>query len=794
MPNALASQSSPYLLQHAHNPVAWRPWNPATLAEARERGLPIFLSIGYSTCYWCHVMERESFEHEPTAAYLNEHFTPIKLDREERPDLDDLYMAATVTFTGRGGWPMSVFLEPDTLRPFFCGTYYPLEPRHGLPSFRQVLQGMHEAWTKQRDDIREQGGKLAEAVAEQIGADAEPAPLGRVQLDQALRVLLNQFDAANGGFGGAEQGPKFPQPVFCEFLLDVRDDADEATRAAIDAALRTTLDAMSFGGLHDHLGGGFHRYAVDATWIVPHFEKMLYDNAQLLDLYARAVTVFDSTWYARTARRTAEYLLREMSAGTQGQSGGGGGGGFYSAQDAEVDSREGLSFLWNQEQIREVLDSADADFAIAAFALDRGTNFQDPHHPDDPPANVLRLAAPPESLARTLGVSTDEFIERLDRVCDALRQARDQRTQPGTDDKILTSWNGLAIGALARASTLLDEPRYAEAARHAARFLLTHHRSPDGTLLRTSREGGPAHTPAFLEDHAALAGACLALHDLEPGETEFLTAARNLLDEAFRAFTSENSGEGLFDARPDQGDLFVNPRSTHDGASPSAQSQTLHALLDLADRTGDSAEIERCASHLNALSPAIAANPYSTLHAVRAFRRILKNKPVFAPHVQFFEDIAPADQPAPQSRPAPAIPVEVYASAERVTVTDDEPAQFQLVLRIKPGHHVVAADPGPDAPTGLVPLRVGLVSGQGVAVYADYPAGTPHGVESVGPVNVYEADSDEYGHEFTVALEKADGVGASPGHPVLGITLQACTETECLPPITLELDVAVDLH
>ncbi|MFG0305344.1 MAG: DUF255 domain-containing protein [Phycisphaerales bacterium JB040] len=788
MPNALAAETSPYLLQHAHNPVEWRAWNPDTLAEARARNLPIFLSIGYSTCYWCHVMERESFEHEPTAQLLNERFTPVKLDREERPDLDDLYMAATVTFTGRGGWPMSVFLEPDTLRPFFCGTYFPLDPRHGLPSFRQVLGGMHNAWNTQRDEVREQGEKLAAAVADQIARAGDPAPLGRVQLDQALRVLLNQFDPSHAGFGGAGQGPKFPQPVFCEFLLDVRDDADDTTRTAIDAALRTTLDAMSYGGIHDHLAGGFHRYAVDATWTVPHFEKMLYDNAQLLDLYARAATVFDSPWYARTARRTADYLLREMSAGMEGESRGG-GGGFFSAQDAEVDSREGLSFLWNEEQVRAALDEDDADFAVASFAIDRGTNFQDPHHPDDPPANVLRLPAPPESLARTLGMPTQDFTERLTRVSEALRSARDRRPQPGTDDKILTGWNGLAIGALARASGLLHESRYADAARAAARFLLARHRSERGTLLRTSRAGGPAHTPAFLEDHAALAGACLALHALDPSETEFLDAARNLLDDAFELFADKaGAGVVLYDARTDQGDLFVRPRSTHDGAVPSAQSQTLHALLDLAETSGDPTDIERCAAHLNALSPAIAANPYSTLHAVRAFRRILKNRAAYEPHVAFFDEEAPRAQP---SAP-PAVPVEVYASAERVAVADDEPAEFQLVLRIKPGHHVVAADPGPDAPRGLLPMRVGLVSGQGVGVYADYPAGTPHGVESVGRVNVYE--SDEQGLEFTVALEKADGVGASPGHPILGITLQACTDTECLPPITLELDVAVDIN
>jgi uncharacterized protein len=372
MANRLASQSSPYLLQHAHNPVDWWPWGPEAIEHARRTDRPIFLSIGYSTCYWCHVMERESFTHAPTAEFINTHFVPVKLDREERPDVDELYMAATVIMTGHGGWPMSVFIDPGSLRPFYCGTYFPLEARPGMPAFGAILSAMSQAWRTQRDGVVAQAAQVAEAVAEHLGGDAEPQRLSQSHVADAVGALLRMFDRAQGGFGPA---PKFPQPAFMEFLLDVRTRAgDDATGDAIDLAVRTTLDRIALGGLHDHLAGGFHRYCVDAAWSVPHFEKMLYDQAQLLTVFADAARLHADAWYRGVALRTAAFLRDEM---TNDQ------GGLISAIDAEVDGREGASYVWSREEVRAAAGDEDAEFALRALGLDGSANFRDPHHPDD---------------------------------------------------------------------------------------------------------------------------------------------------------------------------------------------------------------------------------------------------------------------------------------------------------------------------------------------------------------------------------------------------------------------------
>jgi uncharacterized protein YyaL (SSP411 family) len=378
--NRLSRETSPYLLQHAHNPVAWFPWGDEAIAEARRRDVPIFLSIGYSTCYWCHVMERECFESEEIARQMNDRFVCVKVDREERPDLDDLYMTATQLLTGHGGWPMSVFLEPQGLRPFWAGTYFPPEPRHGVPSFPQVLDAMSRAWTERRGEVLEQAASVAEGVRQHMVSEEAPVGLGLPQVTEAGRDLLKRFDRVHGGFGGA---PKFPQPVFLEFLLDLRAAAaDDATRDAIDQAVRRTLDRMAIGGVFDQVGGGFHRYSVDERWLVPHFEKMLYDNAQLAQVYARAAVVYSDDFYATIARRTLDYALREMTSSE---------GAFYSAQDAEVDGREGGNYVWTPEEIRAALPPEDAGFAIKVYGADAGPNFRDPHYPDSSSTNVLFL-------------------------------------------------------------------------------------------------------------------------------------------------------------------------------------------------------------------------------------------------------------------------------------------------------------------------------------------------------------------------------------------------------------------
>lgn len=768
-PNRLAGQASPYLLQHAHNPVDWYPWGEQAFAEARRRDVPIFLSIGYSTCYWCHVMERESFENEAIAKTLNDRFVCIKVDREERPDVDDLYMAATQIMTGHGGWPMSCFLEPERLRPFWCGTYFPPEPRGGMPGFPQVLEALDAAWRSRRDEVIEQAGEVAAAVAEHLAQRRAPVAVGLEQVSDAARSLLRALDRVNGGFGAA---PKFPQPVFLDLLLDVRQSAgDEATRDALDGAIRLTLDRMACGGLADHVGGGFHRYCVDAAWIVPHFEKMLYDNAQLAWTYARAAVVYGDDFYRRTAVRTLEYVLREMTSPD---------GAFYSAQDAEVDGREGANYIWRAEELRAALPPDQAEFALKVYGVDEGPNFRDPHHPDEQPANVLRLKDRPERIAAAMGLDTAAFLARLDAVNAALEKVRTQRPQPRLDDKTLTSWNGLMIAAMARAGTALGERRFVEAAARAADAVFQHLRDPSGDLRRSHRAGQPG-PPAFLEDYAFFIDGLLALHaaDAQTGwlrgglaAPATLTQARGLCHRAIELF---GDGEGgFYDTRDRQPDLFVRASTTHDGAIPSGVSAMLHNLIELHERTGDAQYLDAAIAGVRSVSGALAAAPTQAANSVRALLRLIAAGSTVAERLA---SLGPSPTP-PDTAPSP---VEVYASEDRIQVGVDRPASLMLSVRIADGYHINAADPGPGG-AGLIPLRIGVTNGTGVEVYADYPEGEPYGPD--GDIRVHRGQ-----FEFRIAVER---VGTWSGRPLLTLTYQACTETECLPPTTVELSVAID--
>jgi uncharacterized protein YyaL (SSP411 family) len=755
--NRLARETSPYLLQHAHNPVDWWPWGPEAFAEARRRNVPIFLSIGYSTCYWCHVMERESFESAAIARQMNGLFVNIKVDREERPDVDDVYMAATQILSGRGGWPMSAFLEPHSLRPFWCGTYFPPEPKMGMPGFPQILEALAKAWRERPAEVTEQAESVAAAVREQLALAQSPVGLSLDQVSQGAASLLRMLDRIHGGFGGA---PKFPQPVFLELLLDVRENAgDDATRSAIDQAVKLTLDKMALGGIHDQVGGGFHRYSVDEKWLVPHFEKMLYDNAQLASLYARAASIYSDDFYRRTADRTLRYILAEMT-GPQGE--------FYSAQDAEVNGREGANYIWTGDQLRAALPPDEAAFAARVYGVEDGPNFRDPHHPQEA-ASVLYLKSRPD--AATLG--------QLDRINPILYAARAKRPQPRLDDKTITAWNGMMIAALARAAVWLDEPAYAKAAARAADFILSKLTTADGQLLRTYR-AAQAKTDAFLEDYAFLAEGLLALvaaqgRGLLPRETDYGARGQRLAATAESLFTDAASG-GYFDTRESGGaqtDLFVRPRSGHDGAIPGAASTTLHALVTLYELTGEAGHRRRALDCLRSLSSAIAQSPVAAANATRALLRLATSSRAVAEQIAGFGPAPAAEAPAPES------PVEIFAEAERVEIGKDHPAQFKLVLRIREGYHLNAAEPGDES---LIPLRVGIAGGAGVAVYADYPPGEPYGPD--GAARVYKGSV-----EFNIALERA---GDWSGRPILTVRFQACTNTECLPPMTAELDVAID--
>ncbi len=477
MANRLAAESSPYLLLHAHNPVDWYPWGEEAFETARTEDRPIFLSVGYSTCYWCHVMERESFSDPEVARAMNESFVNIKVDREERPDIDEIYMTATQLMTRAGGWPNSVFLTPE-LKPFFAGTYFP--PRDGLgrPAFSQVLQALRQAWLLQRADLIQRAEALADAMKLNLSGSSEPAAvLPDPNLADSLQSdLAGRFDGDRGGFGPA---PRFPSPSNLDFLHDRASD-EQARRMLV-----VTLDHMARGGIMDQLAGGFHRYSTDADWLVPHFEKMLYDNAALARLYAETAPLAPSKGFDRVARFTLDFVLREMTSAE---------GGFLSAIDAETDGHEGAYYTWTEADLEEALPSPDGDLFRAVYGLHGPPTFEADRY-------VVHLPEPLGDAAGKAGLEEDELRRQLEPGRKALLAARDRRERPLTDDKVLTDWNGLMIGAMARVGELLGESRYVEAARRAAEFVLARLRDDTGTLLHSFREGR-ARVPAFLDDYA----------------------------------------------------------------------------------------------------------------------------------------------------------------------------------------------------------------------------------------------------------------------------------------------------
>ncbi|HEV8373682.1 MAG TPA: thioredoxin domain-containing protein, partial [Actinomycetota bacterium] len=498
-PNRLIDETSPYLLQHAWNPVDWYPWGPEALERARSQDRPILLSIGYAACHWCHVMAHESFEDAETAALMNERFVCIKVDREERPDLDGIYMDAVQAMTGQGGWPMTVFLTPEG-GPFYAGTYYPKVDRPGMPSFKKVLLAVDDAWQRRRDDARHQGAQVVELIAAQAGSLAEGAGQPEeATLRQAFDGLQRAFDPTWGGFGPA---PKFPQPMTLEFLLRCHLRGFEG---ALDM-VELTLNRMASGGIFDQLGGGFHRYSTDRRWLVPHFEKMLYDNAQLVRLYARAWQVTGADRHRQVAVATADYLLRELRHPQ---------GGFFSSQDADSEGEEGKFFVWSYQELVEVAGEPVARFL---GALPEG-NWEG--------GNVLWTPLPAKAAAEAAGVGVEELERALPGARAALFERREGRVRPATDDKVLAAWNGLAIGALAEAGRVLPEPRYVAAAVAAAEFVLSTMRTP---RLRRAWRDGRLGGPGYLDDYACMAEACLTLYETT-FEPRWLREALALADE-----------------------------------------------------------------------------------------------------------------------------------------------------------------------------------------------------------------------------------------------------------------------
>ncbi|MER5573643.1 thioredoxin domain-containing protein [Streptomyces massasporeus] len=578
MPNRLAHETSPYLLQHADNPVDWWPWSSEAFEEARKRNVPVLLSVGYSSCHWCHVMAHESFEDQETAEYLNAHYVSVKVDREERPDVDAVYMEAVQAATGQGGWPMTVFLTPDA-EPFYFGTYFPPAPRQGMPSFRQVLQGVHQAWDERRDEVAEVAGKIVRDLAGREISYGDAQTPGEEELAQALLGLTREYDPQRGGFGGA---PKFPPSMVLEFLL--RHHARTGAEGALQMA-QDTCERMARGGMYDQLGGGFARYSVDRDWVVPHFEKMLYDNALLCRVYAHLWRSTGSELARRVALETADFMVRELRTNE---------GGFASALDADSDDGtgrhvEGAYYVWTPEQLREVLGEQDAELAAQHFGVTEEGTFEEG-------ASVLQLPVRD-------GVSD---AEKIASVSERLLAARAERPAPGRDDKVVAAWNGLAIAALAETGAYFDRPDLVEAAVAAADLLVRLHLDEQARLTRTSKDGHAGANAGVLEDYADVAEGFLALASVT-GEGVWLEFAGFLLDHVLARFTDPESGS-LYDTASDAERLIRRPQDPTDNAAPSGWTAAANALLSYAAHTGSEPHrtaAERALGVVKALGPRV---------------------------------------------------------------------------------------------------------------------------------------------------------------------------------------------
>jgi uncharacterized protein YyaL (SSP411 family) len=775
--NRLADETSPYLLQHAHNPVDWYPWGPEAFERARKEGKPIFLSVGYSSCYWCHVMERECFESEAIAQKLNERFICIKVDREERPDVDQVYMTALQAMTGHGGWPMSMFLTPDG-RPFYGGTYMPPVPKDGMPGFPTVLDGVADAWRDEREQVERAASQMADLLqrSSRSAAARQSVPLTPDMLIAGQQALAEQFDPDFGGFGfdpDNPRRPKFPEPSNLVFLLDRhRRTPENPVARRIEAAdprlkgssplamVLTTLDHMARGGIHDHLGGGYHRYSVNRSWTVPHFEKMLYDNAQLARVFLEAFEITGDPRWRREAEDIFTFVARDLTDPK---------GGFYSTLDAETNGEEGAYYVWTPEDVRQVL-GPDADLFIRVYGLDRTPNFEGERF-------VLNRLREPKLEAETFEMDAGTLETRLQPSREKLREARSRRVPPRLDDKILTAWTGLMIAAYADGYRVLKDERYRLAAEKAADFLLTTLRAPDGRLLRTYR-AGKAKLPAYLEDYAFLALGLYRLH-VATGDPRRLEQARELVDRMRRDFADDQHG-GYFFTADGHESLLARMKDPYDNALPSGNSVAIGILLDLAESTGDASYRDEAGKALRAFSFSLEQVPAGMPWMLVGLARFLEREPA---------------QPAPAALPLDdplGVSSKDVISAKGAVMADSRPVPggrigIQIALTIKPGWHIYANPSGSEAvrPTVVAVAKDAPVSD----VEIRYPEGTPMRAADGGdPVSVYEG-------EALVRVQAVLSDRVKPGKVVVPVEVryQACNDRACLAPATLKVPVTIDI-
>ena len=728
--NRLAGESSPYLLLHQHNPVDWFPWGDEALSRARELERPIFLSVGYSTCYWCHVMERESFSNRETAELMNAQFVNIKVDREERPDLDEIYMTATQIFSGHGGWPNSVFLTPE-LEPFFAGTYFPPDDRGGLPGFPRVLRSLAEAWKSRKDEVAEQAAGLSGAMRKYLEERAEVGtepPLPAVA-ERSFELLERRFDSRWGGFGSA---PKFPTP---SNLLLLEEMAEERPRAA--QMLTETLDRMAAGGICDQLGGGFHRYSTDERWLVPHFEKMLYDNALLLGLYARQWARTGDEESARVAVETAGFMNRELS-GPDGE--------FWSALDAETDGHEGAFYVWTRDELLEVLGEEDFGFLAPIYGFDREPNFEAQYH-------VLHLPTSLASQGERRRKTTAELLEDMAPLRRRLLETRSSRPALLTDDKVLADWNGMAIAGMAVAGRLLPDPALAERAEAAARFALDRLR-PEGVLRHSWRDGRFGR-PAFLSDYVHLVRGLLELAEASQSE-RWLAAAVELATEQEERLGDERGG---YFGAAESPELLYRSKELFDGATPGANALATLNALELAERTGEAVWRERAERALIFFAPLVEGHPEGARLMTVAARR-------FGGAVTTSGSAAPAAETLRDQ--APQV---VTASLELDPAGDGGERTFRLALEIAEGWHLYAHG----VEGGLEPTRLGASGAELNGVR--YPEGLPTELAPGDEVAIYEGSVEIVGR-------------LGPGSEArLVLTCQPCSGDRCLAPLRLEVPV-----
>ncbi len=751
--NRLILETSPYLRQHAHNPVDWFPWGEEAFDRAQAEDRPVFLSIGYSTCHWCHVMERESFDNADVARLMNELFVCIKVDREQRPDIDDIYMTAVQVTRQQGGWPMSSFLLPDR-RPFFGATYFP--PQQFVDLMRQV----DRAWRERRADLEAGAARITDLVRQLTASRGAAKSLGHAVIAEAVHGLVASTDRVHGGFGNA---PKFPNET--NLLLLLEEALRSGDREPLDAAL-LTLRAMARGGIHDQVGGGFHRYSVDGRWLVPHFEKMLYNQALLLRACSLACRLTGDPLLARVARQTADYVLRDMTSAE---------GAFFSATDADSEAADGASvegefFVWTGDQLREALDGDDAEFAIRLFGVTDQGNFE--HR------NILFLDRPLDESASALGVPLDELLDRLDRVRERLYQAREQRRHPLRDEKILTSWNGMMIRALAEAADILGEPVWAEAAVRSAEFLWSNCRREDGGLWRVRLDGQPS-TPGLLQDYAHLVHAFVALSDAT-GDLRWLERSQAVADEMIERFRDPEPaapeaggaspgpgpGSGFFVAEREKTSLLIaRPKSPTDGAVPSGNSVAVRALAELGRRAGDQGAVD-CA-----------------LAAVAAFASRIERMP--AAHTYMLTGLATALEGDAGPRAHAGNGAVAASAALRPVDGRTDAYEVDLDLVIRDGWHLNGPEPLQE---DLIGTTVEGAGRQFEVTDLRYPAPgrTRRGEgEGAGDAPIYE------GRQRITFRIQAAGAGPTP-RPVsipISLRLQACNDRMCLAPETVVLEL-----